>query len=100
MNTGISFEEFLAFYNYFPHAHALDGHGATPDQLAVLQRSRKRIRFHFQVASVLSGLYLKADSEKSSSEDAGRFAPAVGLMRLRTLVSRYPDFKAEPQVFS
>jgi hypothetical protein len=29
-------------------------------------------------------------------EEAGRFAPAVGLMRLRALLRRHPDFKAEP----
>jgi len=30
-----------------------------------------------------------------SHDDADRFLPAVGLMRIRELVARYPDFKSE-----
>jgi hypothetical protein len=29
--------------------------------------------------------------------DACRFLPAVGLMRIRELVARYPEFRAEPE---
>jgi hypothetical protein len=96
VDSVLPFAEFLALYNDFPHAYALDGHEATPDERAVLQRSRKRIAFHYQVASVLSGLCSEADSENGMYGDAGRFGPAVGLKRLRELVGRYPDFKAEP----
>jgi hypothetical protein len=31
-----------------------------------------------------------------ATADADRFLPAVGLMRIRELVARYSDFKAEP----
>jgi hypothetical protein len=86
---------FLALYNDFPHTYALDGHEATPDERAVLQRSRKRIAFHFQIASVLSGLCSEAESENGMYAEAGRFAPAAGLKRLRDLVARYPEFKVE-----
>jgi hypothetical protein len=86
---------FLALYNDFPHSYALDGHAATPDERAILQRSRKRIAFHYQVAGVLSGLSSEADSANGGYGDAVRFGPEVGLMRLRELVGRYPDFKAE-----
>jgi hypothetical protein len=93
----IPFEEFLALYDDFPHAYALGGHGATPDQLAMLGRSRKRIAFHFRVAGVLSGMASEADLPNRLYEEARRFAPAVGLMRLRTLIVRYPELKAEPE---
>jgi hypothetical protein len=33
-----------------------------------------------------------------SHVDADRFLPAVGLIRIRELVARYPDFKAEPDL--
>lgn len=87
---------FLALYNDFPHLYALDGHEAPPAERAVLRRSRNRIAFHFRVASVLSGLCSEADSMNSLYGEAGRFAPTVGLMRLRELLGRYPDLKAEP----
>jgi len=96
VNSVLPFAEFLALYNDFPQAYALDGHEATPDERAILQRSRKRIAFHCQLASVLSGLSSAADSANGMYGDAGRFGPTVGLMRLRELVGRYPDFKAEP----
>lgn len=95
----LPFENFLALYNDFPHVYALDGHESAPDGRAVFQRSAKRIAFHFQVAKVLSGLTSEADSALSPYGEAGRFAPAVGLMRLGALVRRYPDLKAEPDNF-
>ena len=97
VDSTILFEEFLVLYNDFPHAYALDGHGATRDRLAVLQRSRKRIAFHFQVAQVLSGMASEADLPNRLYDEAKRFAPAVGLMRLRTLIARYPELMAEPE---
>jgi hypothetical protein len=96
VDSALPFAEFLALYNDFPHAYALDGHEATPDERAVLQRSHRRIAFHFQVANVLSGLVSEADLGNRPYEEAGRFAPAVGLMRLRALLRQHPDFKAEP----
>jgi hypothetical protein len=96
----LPFAEFLALYNDFPHAYALDGHAATLDERAALQRSRKRIAFHFQVAGVLSGLCSEADSENGLYGEAGRYGPAVGLKRLRELVARQPDFEAAPVIGS
>jgi len=96
VESALPFDEFLALYNGFPHAYALDGHEARPDERALLTRSQKRIAFHFQVANVLSGLASRADLANRLYEEAGRFAPAVGLMRLRALLRHHPDFKAEP----
>jgi hypothetical protein len=96
VDSMLPFAEFLALYNDFPHTYALDGRKATPEERAVLLRSRKRIAFHFKVASALSGLRTQAESENGMYADAGRFAPAVGLKRLGDLVARYPEFKAEP----
>jgi hypothetical protein len=96
VDSALPFAEFLVLYNDFPHAYALEGHEATPEEIAVLRRSNKRIAFHFRIARVLSGLCSDADSENSIYEEAERFAPAVALMRLRELVDRYPDFTAEP----
>jgi hypothetical protein len=88
--------KFLALYNGFPHSYALDGHEATVDERAVFRRFEKRIAFHFRVASLLSGVYSEADSMNPLYEEAGRFAPAVALVRLRGFVGRYPDFRSEP----
>jgi hypothetical protein len=96
VDSVLPFAELLALYNDFPHLYALDGHEATTDERAVLQRSRRRIAFHFQVANVLSGLASEADLGNRLYKEAGRFAPAVGLMRLRALLRQHPDFKAEP----
>ncbi|MEA3161256.1 MAG: hypothetical protein QOD95_2804 [Gammaproteobacteria bacterium] len=97
VDSALPFAEFLALYNDFPHLYALDGHEATPDGRAILQRSRKRIAFHYKVARVLSGLCSETDSENGIYGDAGRFGPMVGLMRLRELVGRHSDCKAEPE---
>ena len=48
------------------------------------------------VSGVLSGLGSADHPADIPYGDAGRFLPAVGLMRLRELVARYPDFMAEP----
>jgi hypothetical protein len=97
VDAKLSFEEFLALYNDFPNRYSLNGHEAKGEELEVLRRSRRRIAFHFQVAKVLSGTYAVADVGNSLYEEAGRFAPAVGLMRLKELMGRHPDFKAEPE---
>jgi hypothetical protein len=96
VDAKMSFEEFLALYNDFPRRYALDGHEANPEERDILRRSRRRITFHLQVAEVLSGTYPVADVGNSLYEQVGRFAPAVGLMRLRELTRRHPDFRAEP----
>jgi hypothetical protein len=44
----LGFAEFLAAYDDFPQAYALDGHEATPEELAVLRCSLKRIAFHLR----------------------------------------------------
>jgi hypothetical protein len=48
-----------------------------------------------RVSGVLSGLRSADDPADISHDDADRFLPAVGLIRIRELVARYPDFKAE-----
>jgi hypothetical protein len=59
VDSALPFAEFLALYNDFPHLYALDGHEATPDGRAVLQRSRKRtlaypVRLH-ETPSAVAG---------------------------------------------
>jgi hypothetical protein len=93
----LPFAEFLAAYDDFPQVYALDGHEATPEEPAVLRRCRRRIGFHARVSSSISGLCSDADAGNPAFGEAGRFAPAVALMRLRALVIRYPDFQAEPE---
>ena len=94
LDSTLTFEEFLALYNAFPHTYALDRHRATADERAVLRRSQRRIAFHFQVAGVLTGI-TSADPMRPYG-DAARFVPEAALMRLGALVRRYPDFGAEP----
>jgi hypothetical protein len=67
----IPFVEFLAAYDDFPQAYALDGHEATPEELAVLRRSRKRIAFHLRVSGALSGVCSDADAGNAAYGEAG-----------------------------
>ena len=87
VDSRLAFEEFVATYDDFPSAYALD-------EQAVLRLFRKRVAFHERVAGVVSGLRSDGDS-KMSYGDVARFTPTVGLMRLRELVAKYPEFKAE-----
>ena len=63
----------------------------------VLRLFRRRIAFHSRVAGVLSGLSAVDDLTVTPYGDAAGFADKIGLMRLRALVVRYPEFKAEPE---
>jgi hypothetical protein len=95
IDASLSFAEFLAAYGDFPITYHLDGSAAAAEERAVLRLFRKRIAFHFKVWDVLSGL--RADDDANALQgEAARFVPLAGLSRLRLLVARYPDFKAEP----
>jgi hypothetical protein len=90
----LPFADFLMAYDDFPQRYGLDGHGASPDEHAVLRRSRHRIGFHRRVSEVLSGLTGETDVSLTES-DVARFIPGVGLARLRALVARYPNFSLD-----
>jgi hypothetical protein len=91
----LPFEEFVFAYGDFPAV--LDQDTRAADEL--LRLFGKRIAFHRLVAGVISGLRGEGDLPGLDS-GAGRFLPMVGLMRLRELVQRYPDFKGQgEQVF-
>jgi hypothetical protein len=96
VDLSLTFSEFVSAYGDFPHNYALDGHSGTAEERADLRFFRQRIAFHLRVSGVLSGLRSADDPADIPYDDAGRFLPAVGLMRIRELVSRYPGFKAEP----
>ena len=97
VHSQIPFTEFLAAYGEFPHNYALDGHeAATDEDRAILAMFRRRIAFHLRASGVVSGICLDQNYAKPLYVDAGRFLPAVGLMRLRELVGRYPDLEAPP----
>jgi hypothetical protein len=93
VDSSLTFPEFLAAYGNFPHNYALDGYAGTVHD--VLQFFTRRMAFHMRVSAVLSGLRSADDPVDIPYADAGRFLPAVGLMRLRELAARYPDFKAD-----
>lgn len=93
VDSSLTFPEFLAAYGNFPHNYARDADSGTAR--AVLQYFTRRMAFHLRVSAILSGLRSADDPVHIPYADAGRFLPAVGLMRLRELVARYPDFKAE-----
>jgi hypothetical protein len=95
VDSVLTYSEFLFAYGDFPNNYALDAQKAPEDARAVLRLFRKRLAFHIRVAGSLSGFRAEDDSA-SLYGDPGRFIPAVGLMRLRELAARYPDFKAEP----
>jgi hypothetical protein len=96
VDSSLSFEEFVSAYGDFPNSYAFVGYSGTAEERAVLRFFQKRIAFHLRVAGVLSGLRSADDPADISHDDANRFLPAVGLMRIRELVARYPDFEAEP----
>jgi hypothetical protein len=91
----LTFPEFVLAYGDFPNNYALDAQKAPEEARAVLRFFRKRLAFHSRVAGTLSGLGAKDDAVSPYAE-AGRFIPTIGLMRIRELAARYPDFKAEP----
>jgi hypothetical protein len=94
--SSLTFSEFVSAYGDFPHNYALDGHSGTTEDLAVLRFFRKRIAFHLRMSGVVSGLRAADDPADIPYADAGRFLPAVGLIRVRELVARYPTFESEP----
>jgi hypothetical protein len=95
LDSSLTFSEFVFAYGDFPHNYRLQGHSEIAEDLAVLRLFGKRIAFHLRMSALLSGLRSADDPVDISYDDAGRFLPAVLLMRVRELVARYPEFKAE-----
>jgi hypothetical protein len=95
VDSSLTFSEFVSAYGDFPHNYRLQGHSETAEELAVLRLFRKRIAFHVRVSALLSGLRSADDPVDIPYDDAGRFLPAVLLMRVRELVARYPEFQAD-----
>jgi hypothetical protein len=98
VDTSLAFDEFVSAYGDFPNNYALVGDSGTVEDEAIMRLFQRRIAFHSRVAGVLSGLRSADDPADISHDDANRFLPAVGLMRIRELVARYPDFKADPEL--
>ena len=86
VESRLAFEELVAVYGDFPAALGEDTGSA------VSRLFGRRIAFHKRVAGVISGLRGVGGSPGIDS-GAGRYLPMVGLMRLRELVERYPDFR-------
>jgi hypothetical protein len=95
VDSSLTFSEFVSAYGDFPHNYRLQGHSETAEGLAVSRLFRRRIAFHLRVSALVSGLRSADNPVDISYDDAGRFLPAVLLMRVRELVARYPEFKAE-----
>jgi hypothetical protein len=96
VDSSLTFPEFVSAYGDFPHSYGLDGQAGTAEERVVLQLFGSRVAFHSRVSSVVSGLRSADDPADISNADAGQFLPAVGLTRIRELVARYPEFRAEP----
>jgi hypothetical protein len=94
VDSVLTFSEFTMAYGDFPNNYALDPQKAPQDSRAILRLFRKRLAFHLRVAGLLSGS--SAMDSPDPYADAGRFIPTIGLVRLRELSARYPDFEAEP----
>jgi hypothetical protein len=94
LDSILTLSEFILAYGDFPNNYALDPQKAPDDSRAVLRLFRKRLAFHLRVAGFLSALSAKDSSGQFG--DAARFIPTIGLIRLRELAARYPDFEAEP----
>jgi hypothetical protein len=91
----LSLDEFVMAYGEFPGGYGLEDNAAA-DIRAILPLFRKRIAFHRQVAGVLSGFHQPL--ENVMLDNAEVFLQRAVFLRLRQLVCRYPDFKAEPPV--
>jgi hypothetical protein len=96
VDSSLTFAEFVSAYDDFPRNCGLDAQTGTAEQRVVSQLFGRRVAFHLRVSGVVSGLRSADDPADIPDTDAGRFLPAVGLMRIRELVARYPDFRAEP----
>jgi hypothetical protein len=95
VDSRLTFSEFVSAYGGFPDNYRLQGQSQTAEEHAILRLFRKRIAFHLRVSALVSGLRAADDPVDISYDDAGRFLPAVLLMRVRELVSRYPQFEAQ-----
>jgi hypothetical protein len=100
VDSSLSFEEFVSAYGDFPRNYEFAGESGAVQERTVLRFFQKRIAFHLRVSGVLAGLRSADDPADISHDDANRFLPAVGLMRIRELVARYPDFRAEPELLN
>jgi hypothetical protein len=98
VDSSLGFDEFVSAYGEFPRNYGLVRDSGAAAGRAVFRFFRKRIAFHCRVAGVVSRLRLADDPADISHDDANRFLPAVGLMRIRELVERYPEFEAEPDM--
>lgn len=96
VDSNLTFAEFVSAYGDFPHSYGLDGQTGTAEERVVLQLLGRRVAFHLRVSSVVSGFRSADDPTDIPNADAGQFLPAVALMRIRELVARYPEFRAEP----
>jgi hypothetical protein len=96
VDSTLTFSEFVSAYDDFPHNYSLDAHSGSAEERAVLRFFGRRMAFHVRVSAIFSALRSADDPADIAHGDAGRFLPAVGLMRLRELVARHPDFRAEP----
>jgi hypothetical protein len=90
----VAFGMFLATYGDFPRAYGLEEGTASAEGRERLRLFRKRVAFHRQVAGIISGLRGTAKLGSLEESAIGDFLPTVGLMRLRELVARYPNFEA------
>jgi hypothetical protein len=95
----LSLIEFLAAYNDFPRNFGLDGRTAGADERLVLRRASQRITFHFRVLEAVSGPTGFADEDPLNC-GVGEFIRRATLMRLRQLVTRYPEHKVLPDTSS
>ena len=95
VDSSLTFSEFVSAYGDFPNNYRLQGPPETAEERAVSRLFRERIAFHVRVSGLLSGLRSADDPVDISNDDAGRFLPAVLLMRIRELLARYPELKSE-----
>ena len=98
VDSSLSFDEFVSAYGDFPRNYGFVSDSGAVQEQAARHFFQKRIAFHSRVSGVLSGLRSADDPADISHDDANRFLPAVGLLRIRELITRYPDFKAEFRV--
>lgn len=86
-----SFQEFVAKYDNFYAAYALDSHESTPEEKKLLEKYQSRIAVHREIWErvIAGGLCSEEDANKDSYIQNGRFGSEVAMKRLKEISAKY-----------
>ena len=85
----ISFPEFLAQYNDFYAAYALDGHESDAAERALFEKHAARIAVHREIFETLGNLCADEDAPKAEYVRAGRFGSDEAFRGLQAISRKH-----------